>query len=533
MQSININTMTQFLRVESHQFAVLMVATFAGVLLAACTGADGVDGVDGAIGPQGQTGPTGPSGQQGLDGATGSAGAQGETGTDGKTTVLDLTGPIGPKGPKGDLGDSGDSGDSGDAGPQGPAGEVGSAGQRGEQGPAGPTGATGPSGAQGDPGAEGEDGMSGSTGNGLLAPAANKISVVDEGTLIGIDTGIAIGTDGMPVIAYKDDSNKTLKVVHCGTDDCSIVSAVTIVDADGNVGSGASIVIGTNGLPLVSYRDDTSRNLKILSCGNLACTEGNSISVADSTGVVNSDTSIWIGTDGLPIVSYRDFSDSFLKVLHCGDATFSTDNTFQWVQNIDADGFDSSLAIGVDGNPIASFHGADATELVIVHCRNITCQVRDIIERVDTAGVPGFDTAMTIGNDGMPVIAYREGSGNDLRVAKCGNITCSAGNQITTIDDGTKVGFDISISIGTDGLPIISYYDADLFNLKFVHCGNAACTAGNAITVIDSAGSVGSHTALAVGRDGLPVIAYRDATLDALKVVKLSNEFGIPYFKTR
>jgi len=367
----------------------------------------------------------------------------------------------------------------------------------------------------------------------MVAPAANKISVVDEGTLIGIDTAIAIGTDGMPVIAYKDDFNKTLKVAHCGTDDCSVVSAVTTVDADGNVGSGASIVIGTNGFPLVSYRDDTFRNLKILSCGNLACTEGNSISVADSTGAVNSDTSIWIGIDGLPIVSYRDFLDNFLKVLHCGDATCSADNTFQWVQNNDADGFDSSLAIGIDGFPIASFHGAGATELIIVHCRNVTCQVRDIIERVDGAGIPGFDTAITIGNDGMPVIAYREGSGSDLRVAKCGNITCSSGNQITTIDDGIKVGFDISIAIGADGLPIISYYDADLFNLKFVHCGNAACTDGNAITVIDSVGSVGSHTALAVGRDGLPVIAYRDATLDALKVVKLSNQFGIPYFKIR
>ena len=530
MQPININMMTQLLRVESHQLAVLMVATFTGVLLAACTGADGVDG---AIGPQG------PAGQQGLDGATGLAGAQGETGPDGKTIVLDLIGPIGPKGPKGDSGDAGPQGPTGEVGSagqqgeQGPTGEVGSAGQQGEEGPAGPTGAIGPSGAQGESGVDGEDGISGSTGNGLLAPAANKISVVDEGTLIGIDTGIAIGTDGMPVIAYKDDSNKTLKVVHCGTDDCSIVSAVTIVDADGNVGGGASIVIGTNGLPLISYRDDTSGNLKILSCGNLACTEGNSISVADSTGAVNSDTSIWIGIDGLPIVSYHDFFDSFLKVLHCGDAVCSTENTFQWVQNIDADGFDSSLAIGVDGNPIVSFHGTDATELVVVHCRNITCQVRDIIERVDSAGVPGFDTAMTIGNDDMPVIAYREGSGSDLRVAKCGNIACSIENKITTIDDGTKVGFDISISIGTDGLPIISYYDANLFDLKFVHCGNAACSAGNVITVIDSIGSVGSHTALTVGQDGLPVIAYRDATLDALKVVKLSNKFGIPYFKTR
>ena len=48
-----------------------------------------------------------------------------------------------------------------------------------------------------------------------------------------------------------------------------------------------------------------------------------------------------------------------------------------------------------------------------------------------------------------------------------------------------------SITIGTDGLPVISYYDYTNGDLKVAKCGNAACSSGNTLTTIDSGGDVG------------------------------------------
>jgi len=42
--------------------------------------------------------------------------------------------------------------------------------------------------------------------------------------------------------------------------------------------------------------------------------------------------------------------------------------------------------------------------------------------------------------------------------------------------------YNISLAIGADGLPVIAYYDVDNGDLKVAKCGNAACAAGNTLT---------------------------------------------------
>jgi hypothetical protein len=79
------------------------------------------------------------------------------------------------------------------------------------------------------------------------------------------------------------------------------------------VGKNTSLAIGLNGNPIISYYDDTNGHLKMASCFDLLCTQ-----VAKSTidvGGVGSDDSIAIGIDGNPIISYLDFINRDLKVV--------------------------------------------------------------------------------------------------------------------------------------------------------------------------------------------------------------------------
>ena len=152
---------------------------------------------------------------------------------------------------------------------------------------------------------------------------------------------------------------------------------------------------------------------------------------------------------------------------------------------------------------------------------------------VDSAGVVGGDSSVTIGTDGLPVISYEDNSNANLKVAHCGNAACSAGNTVTTVDSAGRGGSYTSVTIGADGLPFISYWLFFDRDLKVAHCGNAACTAGNTITTVDSTGEIGDFSSATVGVDGLPLISYYDWTNGDLKVAHCSNRFCVPYHRPR
>ena len=119
------------------------------------------------------------------------------------------------------------------------------------------------------------------------------------------------------------------------------------------------------------------------------------------------------------------------------------------------------------------------SRLKVAHCGNVTCTAGNTLTTVDSEGFVG---SIAIGADGLPVVSYEE---NDaLKVAHCGNVTCTAGNTLTTVD--SDVGGGGSIAIGADGLPVVSYGVGEFGpGLKVAHCGNVTCTAGNTLTTVD------------------------------------------------
>jgi hypothetical protein len=76
----------------------------------------------------------------------------------------------------------------------------------------------------------------------------------------------------------------------------------------------------------------------------------------------------------------------------------------------------------------------------------------------------------------LPVISHQDDTANALRVTKCGNAACTAGNVSTNVDDpANAVGYDTSIAIGADGLPVISHRDQTATALRVTKCGTQSC----------------------------------------------------------
>jgi len=356
-------------------------------------------------------------------------------------------------------------------------------------------------------------------------PQSTILTTVDSTGDVGKFTSITIGTDGLPVISYYDVANTNLKVVHCTNASCSTSDTPTTVDSSANVGETTSITIGTDGFPIISYLDSTNGDLKVVHCLNVSCSGIEGVGFETPTTVDNTnvgeESSITIGIDGLPVISYYDLANTALKVAHCSNASCSSGSPVVIIVDNAADvGLDTSITIGINGFPIISYRDNTGTGLKVAHCGNASCSSGNTITPI-ASNIR--HTSITIKPDGLPMISFYDVTNTGLNFVRCGNAFCSSGNQFGLVDSGGDVGQHTSITIGADAFPVISYYDVTNTGLKIIHCGSITCSTGNVITTVDSADLVGEYTSIAIGTDGLPVISYYDLTNGALKVAKCTN----------
>lgn len=357
-------------------------------------------------------------------------------------------------------------------------------------------------------------------GQALAAFHSRFISTtVDSTGDVGRYSSIATGTDGKPIISYRDSTNGGLKVAHCSDTACT---SATFALLDTNAGSNTSMAVGDDGLPVISYNGST--DLYLAHCDNIECTSA-TITVVDSTSGVQRETSIAIMPLGRPVISYYDGGSSKedLKVAVCNNVTCSSP-TIITLDNTGDVGEYSSIAIGVLQRPVISYYDASNKGLKLARCNNAVCSNGATLTTVDgsTTGDGdriGLFTSVAIGVDGNPIISYENDTKRDLKVVHCGDPGCSSGNTITTLDSVGQVGWDTSIAIGPNGLPVISYWDVlPNRDLKVASCTNIQCTSAT-ITRVDWPGEVGQHSSMTIGSDGLPVISYYDGINKDLKVL--------------
>jgi hypothetical protein len=337
---------------------------------------------------------------------------------------------------------------------------------------------------------------------------------------------MVIGTDGLGLISYFDGAPANLKVAHCSNTACTAATYATL-DATGDVGRHTSITIGTDGLGLISYQDATNADLKVAHCNDLPCTSATTATI-DSVGDLGAfQSSITIGSDGLGVISYYDQANAKLRIAHCNtiacsSATVSTPDSSaqngQW----------SSITVGGDGLPLVYYLrlGAGGGPTV-AHCSDVACTSATITA---FGGVGGEYGSLTMGADGFGLFSYIGVDG--VRVGHCSNVLCTA-MTATGLDPGDSSDLDTSITIGSDGLGIVTYYDMATQNLKAAHCSNVTCSTGTAIRVDNTGPNLGRWSSIVTGTDGMPLISYHDLAQGDLKVAHLSNSLGVPFHRRR
>ena len=356
-----------------------------------------------------------------------------------------------------------------------------------------------------------------------LAPYLRPYTINAVATGAGRDNSMAIGTDGLPVISFRSSSalSNSLNVAHCDDPVCSSATITTLETAGTFSATGlySSIAIGERGRPVISYQRRLSFGtdfLRLAYCDNIECTSA-TISFVDTGDRVGQYTSVAVQPDGHPVISYYDGGNSALKVADCNDAGCTTARLLTLDSGGGTTGLYTSIALGPEGTAAISYYNLSNGDLRMARCFSSNCHSGAAFGTVDSVGDVGRYSSIAFGAVGNPIIAYYDATNRDLKAVQWTAFNCTQGNA-TTVDSFGDVGEGTSIAIGADGLPIISYYDASNGNLKVARCDTSGCVP-RLLRTVDRPGDVGERTSITIGEDGLPVISYYDATNFDVKVL--------------
>jgi hypothetical protein len=362
-------------------------------------------------------------------------------------------------------------------------------------------------------------------------PVSNTITTLDSSGNVGEYDSLTIGSDGLGLISYYDRTNGDLKVAHCDNPACSSAT-ITPLDTTGDVGEYTSIALGRDGLGLISYYDSANQHLKVAHCSNVACTSATITTLDPGPADVGLYSSITIGADGLGLIAYLDETNGDVKIAHCSDLD-CTSATFQTIGGVATD---FSLTVGADGLPLLSEDDLSIGSLIVIHCTTRTCSSFAPPTTVDNdTGVQV--SSITISPDGLGLISY--GKSGSLMVAHCADIACSSTTS-KTIDTGTSriIGVSSSMTVAPDGLGVIGYTDNPNLSGKpsFVGvalCSTLDCSVGGPVKLGGTTSGNLDYTSITIGADGLPLLSYYSSGSGTLKVLHCGSPMCAAFYRER
>jgi hypothetical protein len=313
----------------------------------------------------------------------------------------------------------------------------------------------------------------------------------------------------------------------------ALALAVLLLESGCNHDRYTSVAAGVDGLGLISYRSGDGI-LKVGHCEDNACTRatlsivGSPIDFQGRRVGVGAYSSIAIGRDGLGLISYQ---SAGLGVAHCEDIACTRATLSILDSPLDSDGTpvlaaQTSIAIGSDGLGLISYRGPG---LKVAHCEDVAC-TRARVSTIDERRITYYANALAIGQDGRGLITYANDFNGSLLVAHCEDTACSEARLTSLGASGTiRNGGTTSIAVGSDGLGLIAHNNSDLGVLKIAHCQDTACTAASFSTIDDGphapnvGGYVGAYHDIAIGADGLGLVSYYEEPVGNLRVAHCAD----------
>ena len=252
--------------------------------------------------------------------------------------------------------------------------------------------------------------------------------------------------------------------------------------------------------------------------------------ILDSVGDVGEYSSIAIDSYGFKHISYFDDTNDDLK--------YATDKTGSWVTtSVDATwhsvGKYSSIAIDSNDGVHISYYDDTNRNLKYATCSS-ACSIASNWDTVTAHAMSardvGWFTSIAIDSNDAIHISYYDFSSKDLKYATCSS-GCTTGSNWSqvSVDTPGSVGSQSSIAIDSNDAIHISYSDVTNGRLKYATCSSGCTAEDNWSKVrVDTASNVGSWNSIAIDSNDVVHISYHDTTNGDLKYATCSSSCTSP-----
>jgi hypothetical protein len=309
--------------------------------------------------------------------------------------------------------------------------------------------------------------------------------------------------------------------VHAGTTWTTETVEDSNTGGTDRVGLLTSLVLDSKDNPSISYYDATNGDLKFAGWEYTLTPFPHwhwTIMIVDSTGDVGQYSSIALDSSGDEHISYYDTTNGDLKY---ASRAWITPYVSIWltevVDSTKTVGMYSSLAIDSYDNPHISYYDATNGDLKYAEWTGSAWDIQE----VDKTGDVGKYTSLTVTSTGSPHISYYDETNDDLKYAYYRILPIPAQWVIETVDSTGSVGWDTSIALTSGNQPRISYYDQSNGALKYASRNILGSWSAK---TVDDTGAVGWYTSLALGSGDKPRISYYDIGNTDLKYAALYDD---------